>query len=45
MSIEKLHDIENRERHDTRLWTLYGIAVAVIALGIVAMLMATVLGH
>lgn len=45
MSIENLHDIENRERHDTRLAMIYGIGVAVLAIGIVVMLMLSVLGH
>lgn len=45
MSIQKLHEIEDRERHDTRLAMIYGIGVAVLAVGIVVMLMLSVLGH
>ena len=45
MSIQQLHDIENRERHDTRLAMIYGVAIAILAIGIVVMLMLSVLGH
>jgi len=44
MSIENLHEIEHRERHETRLGILYGIALAALAVGIVVMVMLTLLG-